>query len=121
MDFQNFVPLGVGTILLASVLAWALFFRRSRAPALTRDWQSFRVSGRIVANPESDRLVVFLTLHVSTLELPTGSHVKLRMRKADGQEIVRSYTPTRFNRGECEIMFRVYPQGVMTPLLEITS
>jgi len=121
MRMDSFVPLligTVGTVFIASVITWALFFRRSRAPALTRDWQSFRVSGRIVANPESDRLVVFLTLHVSTLELPTGSHVKLRMLKPDGKEIVRSYTPTRFNRGECEIMFRVYPQGVMTPLLE---
>jgi ferredoxin-NADP reductase len=115
---HNTLALLLTTSCIGALLAWALLFRRPRAPALLRDWQSFRVSGRMVANPESDRIVIFLTLNVSTLDLPTGSHVKLRMYKEDGKEIVRSYTPTRFNRGECEIMFRVYPQGIMTPLLE---
>jgi len=106
------------TAVLGIFLAVFLFYRRSQAPALTREWQSFRVSDRFVANPNSNRPVVFLTLHVSTLELPTGAHVKLRAFKENGTEIIRSYTPTRFNKGECEIMFRVYENGAMTSLLQ---
>jgi cytochrome-b5 reductase len=35
----------------------------------------------------------------------------------NGEEVQRSYTPTRFHSGECELMFRVYPNGPMTTYL----
>jgi cytochrome-b5 reductase len=111
----------VGLVTLAVLLAVGRSRRQSDAlpPRLTREFQRFRVCGRVVANPESERPVVFLTLPVSTAELPTGAHVKLRVAHEDGRLLTRSYTPTRFNAGLCEIMFRVYPHGFMTPSLAL--
>jgi len=120
LDDPRVLAAAASTAALGAALALGLLARRRAraAPELTRDWQRFRVSGRVVANPESERPVVFLTLHVSTASLPTGAHVKLRALDAAGREVVRSYTPTRFHSDECELMFRVYPGGAMTPLLE---
>ena len=86
---------------------------RVATPQLKRDdFQRFRVVAREVVN-RGERPVIFLTLGVSTAGLPTGSHVKIRA-SVNGTEVIRSYTPTRFDKGECELMFRVYPSGPMT-------
>jgi cytochrome-b5 reductase len=102
-----------------AALAALLALRAARAraaPQLTREFQRFTVSERVVANPaNAARPVIFLTLRVSTASLPTGAHVKLRAPAGPGgAAVVRSYTPTRFRRGECELMFRVYEGGPMT-------
>ena len=99
---------------LALPAAALLLWRRRGAsrPHLTREFRRFPVIAREVANG-GDRPVIFLTLGVSTAGLPTGAHVKLRAA-VGGAEVVRSYTPTRFHRGECELMFRVYEKGPMT-------
>lgn len=83
-----------------------------RAPELTKAYQPFSVIAREVVN-HGERPVIFLTLHVSTASLPTGAHVKLRATLG-GEVVHRSYTPTRFHKGECEIMFRVYAGGPMS-------
>ena len=114
-------PLAVA--LLAGWRPAALF--GPRRPELSRDWQRFPVVGRLVANPHSARPVVFLTLGVSTESLPTGAHVKVRRPAGvfvggaggGGAECIRSYTPTRFDRGQCELMFRVYEGGPMSTYL----
>ena len=66
----------------------------------------------MVAN-RGERPVIFLTLGVSTASLPTGAHVKVRA-VINGEVVVRSYTPTRFHKGLCELMFRVYTPGPMS-------
>lgn len=82
------------------------------SPGLSSSFRKFPVLSRRVVN-RGERPVIFLTLGVSTASLPTGAHVKVRAL-ANGAEVQRSYTPTRFNRGECELMFRVYHGGPMT-------
>jgi len=101
----------VAAVLLALVLA-VLLARSRRAPSLTRAYARFPVVARTVAN-HGARPVIFLTVSVSTASLPTGAHVKLRA-KVDGELVVRSYTPTRFHSGTCEILFRVYENGPLS-------
>ncbi len=108
----------VATIILSGVILLATFFllrRALQAPSLTPSFARFRVTDRFVAN-RGERPVIFLTLGVSTASLPTGAHVKVRAL-INGEAVVRSYTPTRFNGGRCELMFRVYAGGPMTNYL----
>jgi len=98
--------------LALALLAWRRLRRAGGGPPLTREFQRFPVVAREVANG-GPRPVIFLTVRVSTAALPTGAHVKLRA-VVGGREVLRSYTPTRFHRGECELCFRVYEGGPMT-------
>jgi len=96
-------------LLLLALLA-VLFLRR--APALSREWSRFPIVARRVVTT-GERPVIFLTVAVSTAALPTGAHVKVRATLR-GRVEIRSYTPTRFDGGLCELMFRVYENGPMS-------
>ena len=98
--------------LAAAAAAAAAACRARRAPALSSAYAAFPIKSRTVAN-HGARPVVFLTLPVSTASLPTGAHVKVRAT-INGEETTRSYTPTRFHAGECELMVRVYAGGPMS-------
>ena len=104
----------------AACLLLVLYLARGRLrllfpPTLSPDFRSFPVVARLVAN-KGDRPVIFLTLGVSTASLPTGAHVKIRA-VIGGAVVVRSYTPTKFHKGLCELCFRVYPGGPMSTFL----
>jgi cytochrome-b5 reductase len=106
----------VAIFLTACCCLFGLYqFMSSTAPKLGTTFRKFPVLSRKVVN-RGDRPVIFLTLGVSTKSLPTGAHVKVRA-VVNGEEIQRSYTPTRFHSGQCELMFRVYPNGPMTTYL----
>lgn len=106
----------LAALLIALFALGAFLLSRLRPPSLSSSgFHSFPVVERFVANA-GERPVIFLTLGVSTASLPTGAHVKIRAL-INGEMVTRSYTPTRFNRGRCELMFRVYPGGPMTTFL----
>jgi len=107
------LALAAAAALAALLLALRALARARRATALTPAFQPFTVVSRRVVNPLSPRPVVFLTLRVSTASLPTGAHVRVRARLR-GALVARSYTPTRFDAGECELMVRVYAGGPMS-------
>ena len=109
----KFLPLPL-TGALALLLLLLIVFRCRRPRELTRAFQPFSiVSRRIVSS--GHRPTIFLTVRVSTASLPTGAHVKLRaLLPGAAAPTIRSYTPTRFHKGECELMFRVYSGGPMT-------
>jgi len=101
--------LAAAALLLVAVLALAL---ARRPPALSRTWARFPIIARRVVTTGA-RPVIFLTVRVSTASLPTGAHVKVRAT-IDGVAEIRSYTPTKFDGGVCELMFRVYENGPMS-------
>eukprot|EP00520_Triparma_pacifica_P013593 CAMPEP_0118658136 /NCGR_PEP_ID=MMETSP0785-20121206/14400_1 /TAXON_ID=91992 /ORGANISM="Bolidomonas pacifica, Strain CCMP 1866" /LENGTH=188 /DNA_ID=CAMNT_0006551119 /DNA_START=55 /DNA_END=617 /DNA_ORIENTATION=+ len=103
------VPLACGLFVI--VVTTVLIYHRTRIPTLSSAYASFPVISRRVING-GDRPIIALTVKVATGTLPTMSHVKIRK---DGVE--KSYTPTRFDGGVCELMIRVYPDGVLTPKL----
>ena len=83
---------------------------------LTRKFQKFKVIKKRMITTETAKPVMFLTVGVSTDSLPIGAHVKIQ-RKVKGETIARPYTPTRFTRGECELMIKAYPHGAMSTYL----
>jgi len=103
--------------LLAGIVALAFFVRHLRAQKkLDPDTShSFRIlDRREVTSDSADRPTLFLTFALPrSKDLPCGSHVKLSAT-IDGQKVERSYTPTRFDGNQCELLFRVYPEGKMT-------
>jgi len=113
-----------GGILFVYALAYIThhyYYSSSSSPSLTKTYQHFPIIARRIVN-QGERPVIFLTVRVSTASLPTGAHVKVRVAAnviggGGNEAVVRSYTPTRFNRGECELMFRVYEGGPMTTYL----
>ena len=103
---------------LMVVLVSVLFFLLPKlfgASKLTKSYAKFKVLNRAIVH-EGKRPIIALTLGVATKSLPTGSHVKVRVGGDGGPE--RSYTPTRFDGGLCELMIRVYPDGEVSPRLE---
>jgi len=52
----------------------------------------------------------------SRLGLPCGSHL---MVSVDGNTIERPYTPTEEREGYFDLMIKIYPDGKLTPLLDI--
>ena len=105
----------IGGIFAVYGIAFICWWFYRTTPPLTRVYASFPIIARRVVNA-GERPVIFLTLRVSTASLPTGAHVRIRA-SIGGEGVVRSYTPTRFNAGECELMFRVYEGGPMTNYL----
>merc|ERR1711871_64958 len=66
------------------------------------------------ASGEDIRPTVFLTFTMPrSKDLPCGSHVKLSAT-INGEKVERSYTPTRFDGNQCELLFRVYPEGKLS-------
>ena len=105
--------------LLVGLFTVALVFLLLRfrgAPYISKSWAKYKITERRVVS-SGPRPVVFLTVAVSTKDMPTGSHVKIRAVGNDGEEVIKSYTPTRFDGSSCEILIRIYPSGKMTPLL----
>ena len=101
--WDTFASSNLSLIAIAAICAVYVFILNRRgAPALSRLYAPFPVVSRRVVNG-GDRAVIFLVLKVSTAHLPTGAHVKVRAT-IGGEVVVRSYTPTRFNGGECELM-----------------
>ena len=74
------------------------------------------IARREVSSEAADRPTLFITFETRANDLPCGAHVKL-VTEIDGEEIQRSYTPTRFDGDQCELLLRVYPEGKMTQYL----
>ena len=109
----------IGGILAVYAVAYIIWSASSstKSPSLTKSYHHFPIIARRIVN-QGERPVIFLTVRVSTASLPTGAHVKVRTTTSNNEEsIIRSYTPTRFDRGECELMFRVYEGGPMSTYL----
>jgi len=117
--------------LLIGLLTLALAHYRSRGkrfPDLTKTWSEFPVTSVRLVNDANgqrqpalaDRPILFITVGTSTAHLPTGAHVKIKKTiTKDGklEEIMRAYTPTKFDNGQCELMIRCYEGGALTPEL----
>ncbi|GMI36452.1 hypothetical protein TrRE_jg3588 [Triparma retinervis] len=114
---SNHLPAAFATlvVVLFSILLSYLLPKLLGASSLTKSYAKFKVLARAVVH-EGDRPIIALSLGVATKCLPTGSHVKVRVGGEGGPE--RSYTPTRFDGGLCELMIRVYPEGEVSPVLE---
>jgi hypothetical protein len=96
VEAQQFTALVLGVATLIIIL---LKMKLTRYPNLTKSFSSFPVlSTRVVASGGA-RPIVFITLGVSTKELPTGAHVKTRT-VVDGKEVMRAYTPVGRHTGD---------------------
>ena len=104
-----------GAVVVFSMAYWWVFRSDSggRLKSLRKDFKEFPILSKKIVSGNVERPVMFLTLGVSTQALPTGAHVKIRA-EIDGEEVVRPYTPTKFDDNQCELMFRVYPKGKLT-------
>ena len=82
-------------LLVLAVAATFLLLRRPARPKLSTAWQAFPVAGRRLATARSQhRPTVFLTLSVATSQIPTGSHVVLRLPDGDGNLVERKVRST---------------------------
>lgn len=114
---QDYVTYGVSAMIAVatSLFAFTWWRNKVRYPPLTTKFQSFPVLSTDLVTPQGGSPVIYLTLGVSTQEIPTGTHVKVRL--PSDKQVTRPYTPARFNAGKCELLVRVYPGGVMSQYL----
>lgn len=101
-----------------TVLASYLYFASKKNGLHEKEFREFAVLTKRVVSEAHERPCIFLTIGVPTGSLPTGSHVLVRMPDQTSENAVaRPYTPTRFHPGCCELMLRVYREGVMSQYL----
>lgn len=105
-------------VILLSLICWSVLRggSQSNLNVLKNQFQEFPILNKTLVSMNEERPVMFLTVGMSTERLPTGAHVKIRA-EIGGEEVIRPYTPTKFDENQCELMFRVYPQGKLTQYL----
>ncbi|MES1909019.1 MAG: hypothetical protein MHM6MM_001834 [Cercozoa sp. M6MM] len=84
------------------------------------EWRSFQLIERVDVSHNTRRFRFALQTPQTTLGLPIGQHMCLRFTNADGEEIVRKYTPTTSDdeKGYFDLVIKVYEKGQMTQHLE---
>jgi len=89
----------------------------SSTSKLSKDFKSFKITGKRVVGTSTNRPIIFLTISCTVGALPTGSHVKVRVTTKEGTVETRPYTPTKFSLESCELLVRVYEYGAVSSIL----
>ncbi|TGZ77670.1 putative cytochrome b5 reductase [Ascodesmis nigricans] len=80
-----------------------------------KDFRPFTLAKKEKLSPNVYRFTFSLPTPTTLLNLPTGQHISLRAG-INGQNVMRSYTPTSNNRdpGVLTLVIKVYPNGLLT-------
>ena len=101
---------------LATVGAlWLLLYNRRRKLDLS-NWTSLCLIEKESLNHNTSRYRFALPQPESTLNLPLGRHLQVRVpvtpvTEANGGYAIRSYTPTEQGSGYFDLIVKTYPQG----------
>lgn len=106
-----FVAIGVGT---------AYYYYLSRKPKLgcldPEKFKEFKLVKRIQLSHNVAKFKFALPTPTSVLGLPIGQHMSCRGKDANGEDVIKPYTPTTLDSdvGYFELVIKMYPQGRMS-------
>mmetsp|Transcript_14901 Transcript_14901/g.22557 ORF Transcript_14901/g.22557 Transcript_14901/m.22557 type:complete len:290 (+) Transcript_14901:83-952(+) len=114
MAFSLDIAVGIAAILSISLLIY-LYQKLTSGPVVLtpKKYLPIRLKEKKTVSGNDERPTVFLTFDTDVKDFPTGAHVSCMFNGTKGK-VTRAYTPTRFSPEECELMIRVYPDGLMT-------
>ncbi|CAM8877289.1 unnamed protein product [Rhodiola kirilowii] len=110
--------LGV-VIALVAVTVGAVFIISSKKPKGVLDAENFKPFKLVERRQLSHNVAKFkfeLPTPSSVLGLPIGQHISCKGKDAQGEDIIKPYTPTTLDTdvGYFELVIKMYPQGRMS-------
>lgn len=110
--------LGVA-IAVAAVGAAAFYLYSSKKPKVCLDpekWKEFKLVKHTQLSHNVAKFKFALPTPTSVLGLPIGQHISCRGKDAQGEEVIKPYTPTTLDSdvGYFELVIKMYPQGRMS-------
>ncbi|XP_010519356.1 PREDICTED: NADH--cytochrome b5 reductase 1-like [Tarenaya hassleriana] len=116
MDTQILVGVAVA---LVAVVAAAAFLFISKRPKGCLDPEKFKEFKLVKREQLSYNVAKFrfeLPTPTSVLGLPIGQHISCRGKDAQGEEVIKPYTPITLDSdvGYFELVIKMYPQGRMS-------
>ncbi|KGN59392.1 NADH--cytochrome b5 reductase 1 isoform X1 [Cucumis sativus] len=114
------VLIGLAAALVAIVVG-AVFLFSSRKPASRacldpEKFKEFKLVKRTKLSHNVAKFTFILPKTDSILGLPIGQHLSCRGKDSQGEEVIKSYTPTTLDSdvGYFELVIKMYPQGRMS-------
>ncbi|CAK9322821.1 unnamed protein product [Citrullus colocynthis] len=114
------VLIGLAAALIA-IVAGAVFLFSSRKPASRacldpEKFKEFKLVKRTKLSHNVAKFTFILPKPDSILGLPIGQHLSCRGKDGQGEEVIKSYTPTTLDSdvGYFELVIKMYPQGRMS-------
>ncbi|XP_014491315.1 NADH--cytochrome b5 reductase 1 [Vigna radiata var. radiata] len=122
MDFlqssENQILLGVAVAVVAvGIGAVFLFSSKKRKGVLDpENFKQFKLVKRSQLSHNVAKFTFALPTPTSVLGLPIGQHISCRGKDAQGEEVIKPYTPTTLDSdvGHFELVIKMYPQGRMS-------
>lgn len=107
-------------ICFTATLLIRFFPRRQTALKPGMPYTPFKLIEKVNVTHNTRRFKIALQTPRTVLGLPIGKHFKLRFFDAEGNTVIRSYTPVTADDvyGYVELVIKIYPQGKMGQYLD---
>uniref|UniRef100_A0A0D6R8L9 NADH-cytochrome b5 reductase n=1 Tax=Araucaria cunninghamii TaxID=56994 RepID=A0A0D6R8L9_ARACU len=112
-------PLVGVAIAVVAVTVATVYFLSSRKPKPCLDpeeWKPFKLVKRTQLSHNVAKFRFALPTPTSVLGLPIGQHISCQGKDAEGEEVIKPYTPTTLDSdvGYFELVIKMYPLGRMS-------
>ncbi|KAH9295823.1 hypothetical protein KI387_039411, partial [Taxus chinensis] len=112
-------PLVGVALAVVAVTVVTIYFLSTKKPKPCLDpenWKSFKLVKRTQLSHNVASFHFALPTPTSVLGLPIGQHISCRGKDAEGQEVIKPYTPTTLDSdvGYFELVIKMYPLGRMS-------
>eukprot|EP00252_Welwitschia_mirabilis_P015972 TRINITY_DN3540_c0_g1_i1.p1 TRINITY_DN3540_c0_g1~~TRINITY_DN3540_c0_g1_i1.p1 ORF type:complete len:283 (+),score=57.13 TRINITY_DN3540_c0_g1_i1:95-943(+) len=106
----------VALVAFAAGTFYLLSYKKSKACLDPEKWKEFKLVKRTQLSHNVARFRFALPTPTSILGLPIGQHISCKGHDAEGQEVIKPYTPITLDSdlGFFELVIKMYPQGRMS-------
>ncbi|KAI4341188.1 hypothetical protein MLD38_025944 [Melastoma candidum] len=115
-DFQILAGVVVALLAVAAALAFLKSFNKSKGCLDPENFRNFKLVKRTQLSHNVAKFTFELPTPASVLGLPIGQHISCKGKDAQGEEVIKPYTPTTLDSdiGYFELVIKMYPQGRMS-------
>lgn len=109
----------IGVAVVAVLVGAAYLYstqKKSKGCLDPENFKDFKLVKRVQLSHNVAKFTFALPTPTSVLGLPIGQHISCRGKDAQGEEVMKSYTPTTLDTdvGHFELVIKMYPQGRMS-------
>ncbi|XP_050122617.1 NADH--cytochrome b5 reductase 1-like isoform X2 [Malus sylvestris] len=115
LDAQILVGAAVAVVVIAAV-AYLFSSKKPKVYLDPANFKDFKLVKRTQLSHNVAKFKFELPTPTAVLGLPIGQHISCRGKDAQGEEIIKPYTPTTLDSdvGYFELVIKMYPQGRMS-------
>ncbi|XP_010549718.1 PREDICTED: NADH--cytochrome b5 reductase 1 [Tarenaya hassleriana] len=117
LDRQVLVGVVVAIVAAGTGVAYYLSSTNKRRGCLDpENFKEFKLVKRVQLSHNVAKFTFELPTPTSVLGLPIGQHLSCRGKDAQGEDVIKAYTPTTLDTdvGRFELVIKMYPQGRMS-------